>query len=90
MWVGLENPSPKEDIALLNAATSIPLGINGYTTDFWLDSCYPRLIAPNIFSLIKRKNWKIFNALTTPCGLDCLTSWLGSRLLNFLNLLNYG
>ena len=64
--MGSGNPCTKEDVEIFYAATTITLG-NGRKTHFWhttwLGRRKPIEIAPPIIASLKRKNWKVSQAL---------------------------
>jgi hypothetical protein len=66
IWIGSGNPWSKEDMEIFYAATTITLG-NGRKTPFrhapWLEGRKPIEIAPLIYALSKRKNWKVSQAM---------------------------
>lgn len=65
-WVGSQLPCSKIDLQLFNASTTIRLG-DGKCAQFWnsawLNGASPKDIAPNLFSLARRKNATVENAL---------------------------
>lgn len=66
LWVGLGNPCTKDDREFFYASTTIAVG-NGARTPFWDSPCLlgrkPKDIAPLIFEALRRKNWKVREAL---------------------------
>jgi hypothetical protein len=73
LWVGLGNPCTPVDMSLFYAATSISIG-NGASADFWqtpwLLGQRPMDIAPDIYALCRRKNWKVVEALHNGAWVD--------------------
>jgi hypothetical protein len=67
IWVGSGNPCSFEDMELFYASTSIDIG-NGHKAPFWhspwLHNRKPIEIAPLIYNISKRKNWKVHLALS--------------------------
>jgi hypothetical protein len=66
IWAGTGNPCNENDMEIFYAATTITLG-NGRKTHFWqapwLEGKMPKNIAPKIYEICKRKNWKVSQAL---------------------------
>jgi hypothetical protein len=66
IWAGSGNPCNEKDMEIFYAATTITLG-NGRKTPFWnalwLEGKTPKDIAPKIYELCKKKNWKVSQAL---------------------------
>jgi hypothetical protein len=66
IWAGTGNPCNENDMEIFYAATTITLG-NGRKTHIWqvawLEGKMPKDIAPKIFEICKRKNWKVAQAL---------------------------
>jgi hypothetical protein len=66
IWKGSGNPCSMEDMEVFYASTTITLG-NGHKAPFWhspwLNNRKPIEVAPLIFEISKRKNWKVHQAL---------------------------
>jgi hypothetical protein len=66
IWVGTGNQCNDKDMEIFYAATITTLG-NGRKTPFWhapwLHGAMPKDIAPKIYEICKRKNWKVAQAL---------------------------
>ena len=65
-WVGTQLPCSKTDLQLFNASTTIRLGDGKcalFWKNAWLNGAAPKDIAPNLFSLARRKNDTVKNAL---------------------------
>jgi hypothetical protein len=67
IWVGLGNPCNDTDMDLFYASTTIVVG-NGKKTPFWkapwLNGIKPIDIAPLIYKISTRKNWKVKKAMS--------------------------
>jgi hypothetical protein len=66
IWARSGHPCTKEDMDIFYAVTTITIG-NGCKTPFsdapWLGGRKPIDIAPLIFAIIKRKTWKVNQAM---------------------------
>jgi hypothetical protein len=66
IWAGSGNPCTDDDMEIFYSTTTLTLG-NGRKAPFWhapwLQGARPRDIAPKIFKICKRKNWKVAQAL---------------------------
>jgi hypothetical protein len=66
IWAGTGNPCTNYDREIFYAATTISLG-NGRKTPFWhapwLHGLMPKDIAPKIFEICNRNNWKVTQAI---------------------------
>jgi hypothetical protein len=65
-WAILGSPCSMVDLVIFNKSTPITLG-NGDNADFehssWIDDQWPKNITPDIYATIKRKSWKVSQAL---------------------------
>jgi hypothetical protein len=77
IWAGNGNPCTDTEMEIFYAATIIALG-NGRKTSFWhapwLNGLMPKDIAPKLFEICKRKNWKVAQALHEGAWIKNLTT----------------
>jgi hypothetical protein len=76
IWVGYGNPCSEDDMEIFYAATTITLG-NGKKTPFWqapwLHGRKPIDVAPLIYAVSKRKNWKVSHAMNGEAWISKIT-----------------
>lgn len=92
LWVGLGNPCNDADKVFFYASTSITIG-NGARAPFWespwLNGRKPKDIAPLIFDVSKRKNWKVREALREGAWIgkiDMTTTFTADHVRQFFTL----
>jgi hypothetical protein len=65
-WVGLETPNDETDMELFNAVTRVTVG-DGMRASFrsssWLNGTPPKVIAPKLFVVSKRKNILVYDVI---------------------------